>query len=59
MCMREGQCTISAYTSAEIEKEQLQYLKNGKIEDLSWKKKPTRCFVSSCDMSRLRFGATF
>ena len=30
-------------------REQFQYLKNVKIEDLLWKEKPACCFMSSCD----------
>ena len=34
-------------TQAKIEK--ISVFENGKIEDFLWKKKPARCFVSSCD----------
>ena len=36
-------------------KRKVSVFENGEIKDLSWKKKPARCFVSSRDQSMLRF----
>ena len=38
-----------ADTLAEIEKEKFPIFENGEVEDLSRKKKPAQCFVSSHD----------